>query len=97
MWKDMYDYTGMTKDEYNKAAQTATDDTAKFYIMAQALFEKEGLSITEVDVEELILSSGYTKSTIETAYSDYGQGYWYQNTLAEKAIRNLMEKVEITD
>lgn len=97
MWKDMYDYTGMTKEEYNKSAQTATDDTTKFYIMAQAIFEKEGLSITEADVEELILSSGYTKSTIETAYKDYGKGYWYQNTLAEKAIRNLMEKVEVTD
>lgn len=97
VWKDMYDYTGMTKEEYEKTAQTASEDTAKFYIMAQALFEKEGLTVSQEEVEEFMVKSGYTKSTIETAYSDYGKGYWYQQVLSEKAIRFLMEKVNVTE
>ena len=61
----------------------------------QAVFEQENMSISEEEVNAYILSSGYTESELEEAVEEFGMGYWRQNTMADKALRYLAEKVTV--
>ena len=95
MWDNVYDYYGMTKDEFQEKWEAAVQDSAEFYLVMQAVFEQENMSISEEEVNAYILSSGYTESELEEAVEEFGMGYWRQNTMADKALRYLAEKVTV--
>lgn len=95
MWDNVYDYYGMTKDEFQEKLEAAVQDSAEFYLVMQAVFEQENMSISEEEVNAYILSSGYTESELEEAVEEFGMGYWRQNTMADKALRYLAEKVTV--
>lgn len=53
------------------------------------------MTISEEEVNAYILSSDYTESELESAIDEFGIGYWRQNTMADKVLRYLAEKVTI--
>ena len=95
MWEDVYDYYGMTKSEFQEKLENAVKDSAEFYLVMQAIFEQEDMTISEEEVNAYILSSDYTESELESAIDEFGIGYWRQNTMADKVLRYLAEKVTI--
>lgn len=38
MWDSVYDYYGMTKDEFQEKLEAAVQDSAEFYLVMQAVF-----------------------------------------------------------
>ena len=96
MWKDKYDYFGKTKEEFEQMVEDAVNDTAEFSLVTQAVYEKEGLSIKDSDVDDFIKEFSDYGNT-EDAVKDYGRGYWVQGTKSKAAIEYLASLVKVEE
>ena len=93
MWDDVYDYFGMTKEEYEANMDEVVTASVKYYMVMQAIFEQEGMTMTEAEVIDHILASGYAEAELEQAWEDFGEGYWWQNAMAEKVMLYIADTV----
>ena len=95
-WDSIYDYYGKDKEELDKAISDDAYSQCRYYLVAQTIFEKYDLRITENDVKSCITKRGYSEEDLEKLISSYGSGYIYQSTLgdAAKAYVSNHAKVE---
>ena len=93
MWDDVYDYFGMTKEEYEANMDEVVTASVKYYMVMQAIFEQEGMTMTEAEVIDHILASGYAEAELVQAWEDFGEGYWWQNAMAEKVMLYIADTV----
>ena len=97
MWKDVYAYYDMTKAEFQKQLEESATESAKFYMLMQRVFEKEGMTLSEEEVQSFIMASDYTESEVAEAIKTYGEGYWHQNAMADKVMEFLAGKVVVSE
>ena len=88
------DYYGMTMEELEQTIAYYTSLDASFSMLCQAIYEKEGLSVTEHDKQDFIVSLGYDAGDMETAVNDYGANYIMQGAL-NIAANNYVESIAV--
>lgn len=97
MWKDVYAYYDMTKAEFQKQLEESATESAKFYMLMQRVFEEEGMTLSEEEVQSFIMASDYTESEVAEAIKTYGEGYCHQNAMADKVMEFLAGKVVVSE
>ena len=97
MWDNVYDYYDMNKQEYKENLENAAKDSAKFYMVMQAVFEKEGMALSEEEMNDYIIKSDYTENEIDQAIEEFGLGYWKQNAMADKVLQFLTAKITVQE
>ena len=96
MWKDKYEYFGVDKAGFKKMVEDAVKETTEFSLIMQAVYEKEGLQITDEEIEDFIVNySDY--DSVESAYEDYGVGYWAQGAKTKAVVEHLASTVTVEE
>lgn len=97
-WNDPYEYYGVTETEYKEKIVETVDVNAQYYLVAQAIHEKENLPVpTDADIDAYIQDMGYTEENKETVLNLYGKKYLAQYVMADQAFQYLTEQVQITE
>ncbi len=97
-WNDPYEYYGVTETEYKQKIIETVDANAQYYMVAQAIHEKENLPVpSEEDITSYIRDMGYTDENKDTVLDLYGKKYLAQYVMADKAFQYLVEQVQLTE
>ena len=75
VYDSIEDYYGMTTDERETMITYYTTMVATFTLLCQAIYEDAGLTVTDQDKLDFIVSLGYGEDEMETAVEDYGKNY----------------------
>lgn len=82
-------YKGLSNKEYEASLRQEAMLSVKSDLIAQALFEQEGLTITDEDIEKAITVLGGTKEYQSALEDNYGKGFLYQKAMTQCVIRYL--------
>ena len=97
-WETPYEYYGVTEEEYKEKIVQTVDSNAQYYLVAQAVHEKENLPApTEDDITAYILDMGYSEENKDIVLNVYGKSYLAQYVMADQAFQYLTNKVQITE
>ncbi len=96
-WNSIEDYYGMTVAELKEQLKEYAETQADQAMIAQMIFEQEGLTITDKDREEYLESYGYKASEYNVAVAESGKGYVEQGSIIVAVTNYLMGKMEIVE
>lgn len=96
-WESVYDYYDVDEEEYEKSISDGAYSEALYYMLAQALYEKFDLSISDEDVTACIAMRGYTEDDLSGLISTYGSGYIYQSTMGDVVSNYIIGLAEIKE
>ncbi len=97
-WNNPYEYYGVTETEYKEKIVETVDANAQYYLVAQAIHEKENLPVpAEEDIAAYIADMGYTEENKETVLDLYGEKYLVQYVMADQAFQHITEQVQVTE
>ncbi len=94
-WDSVYEYYNVDEAGYDQMLNDDAYSQCKYYVVAQAIYEKYGLEVTEEDVTNCIIDRGYTSKNLNDLIANYGSGYIYQSALGDVVKAYVAEQVEV--
>lgn len=82
-------YKGVSNKEYEASLRQEAMLSAKSDLIAQAMFEQEGLTVSDEDIENALTKLGGTKEYQSVIENQYGKGFLYQKAMTQSVIRYL--------
>lgn len=95
-WDSVYDYYKVDEAGYDQMINDDAYSQCKYYVAAQAVYEKYELDVTQENLTECIIDRGYSAKNLDNLIATYGSGYIYQSALGDvvKAYVAGLVKVE---
>jgi len=84
------EYYGMSTEEYSQECLESAQKSALTMLAAQAIAEKEGISITDDDIKANV-ETMYGADSYDTAVESYGKPYLAQSALQAKVHEFLVD------
>ena len=97
MWKSIEDYYGMTVSELKEELKDLAKEQADQVMIAQMIFEQEGLTISDEEREEYLVNYGYKADAYDEAVENSGKGYIEQGAMVLAVTNYLVEKMEVVE
>lgn len=89
------EYIGMSEEDYLVDLTTRSEEDCKNDLIYQAIFENEGMSITESDIRELITANYGSDEQYDELVAQFGVGYLANEEMADKAIELVKSLVKV--
>lgn len=80
---------GISNKEYEASLRAEAMTSVKADLIAQALYEQEGLTVTDEDLSKALSALGVTKDYQSVIEGRYGKGYLYQKAITQCVLRYL--------
>ncbi|MBP5494694.1 MAG: FKBP-type peptidyl-prolyl cis-trans isomerase [Lachnospiraceae bacterium] len=96
-YKDVLDMRKMTKKEYKEEIKKSAREQAEKNLIYQALFEKFDLSVSQEDLNALILTLGFEEGEYDQAVERFGEPYLYQQAMIKDVNNYLAENYNLID
>ena len=96
-YKDVLDMRKMTKKEYRQEIKKSSREQAEKNLIYQALFEKFGLSVSQEDLDALIITLGFSEGEYDEAVERFGEPYLYQQAMITNVNNYLAENYNLID
>lgn len=97
VWSSLEDYYGMTVEALKEVLRGYAEEQADQAMIAQMIFEQEGLTISEADREEYLVNYGYESDAYDEAVEACGKGYVEQGSIIIAVTNYLVDKMEIVE
>ena len=96
-YKDVLDMRKMTKKEYKEEIKKSAKEQAEKNLIYQALFEKFDLTVSQEDLDALIITLGFEEGEYDQAVERFGEPYLYQQAMKTKVDNYLAENYNLID
>lgn len=99
-WDSLYDFLGVTEQEYYEVLDEKATADAKYYLVVQALVEKYGITCTWEDKVNYCMSvdsSIVNEAGVNDTVKQFGDAYVTQRTLEWKLKYRLAKEAEILE
>ncbi|MDD5933955.1 MAG: FKBP-type peptidyl-prolyl cis-trans isomerase [Clostridiales bacterium] len=80
--------------KYDKDLAEEVKPDAKKNLIYQAIFETEGLTVTEDDCKAYLETQGQTGESYDNSVTQYGKGYLMQETIKNKVLETIKTKIQ---
>lgn len=87
------DYIGKSESEYDAGLEDDAQNIAKKALIYQAIYEKEGLTVSEDDFNTYL--SDDSSDNYDTQVEKYGKGYVMQEIINKKVLEKVKENVTV--
>jgi trigger factor len=91
-WSSVYNFLSMTKDQYEQTIVDQASDEARYYMIIEAIYLKENLTLTRTEMVNYWAQDG-TTSTYDQLVEQYGRGYTARIGMTGKVIDLLTQHV----
>lgn len=82
-WDSIYDYYDVDEEGYEQSISEGAYSEAMYYMLAQAVYEKFNLSVSDDDILACISKRGYSDDDLSGLISTYGEGYIRQSAMGD--------------
>ena len=90
------DYIKMSDAEFEAEVRIRAEETVKKQLLIQAVFESENLTVTQDDLNKVVLEFESDLSAYDQVIEEYGQGYIYQQAMEDVVKNFLVEQITVS-
>lgn len=90
-FSDMYEAYGTTKEEYEVYVKEEAAKEMRSYLIFQAIYEKEGLSITEENILSWIQKNNFSPDDLEGIVYQHGKAYVNRMAMKQAVLDFLVK------
>ena len=95
MYNSFEEYINMDKKEYYASLRAGAEELADKMLVYQAIYEKEGLTISEQNKEDVLASYGISSEYHNQIKETYGEGFLNQSAIMFADLDYLKEHVTV--
>ena len=95
MYNSFEEYINMDKKEYYASLRAGAEELADKMLVYQAIFEKEGLTISDKNKEDVLSSYGISSEYYNQIKETYGEGFLNQSAIMFADLDYLKEHVTV--
>ncbi len=90
------DYIQMSDAEFEAEVRIRAEETVKKQLLIQAIFESENMTVTQDDLNKVVLEFESDLSAYDQVIEEYGQGYIYQLAMEDIVKNFLVEQITVS-
>ncbi len=88
-WNTVYEFFELSKEEYEKRVISEAYNTLSYYMVLQAIYQQEGLNISDSTAKEYLIANGYSEESSSEVLAKYGEGFAAQLAI-ESTVRSFL-------